>query len=84
MTTGNTSMDMTIIYDVDYARDIRGFILNNDDITYSAKDTKDKIMKANDNDILRIGKVIGSPVKIVSVDILSPDFFRTHLFKKSN
>lgn len=75
----------SIIYDVDIASDVKSFILSNlDFIDFSSDDLKNKVLRANDNDLLRIGKTINSPIKIVSVDTVNAKFFKSHLFGNGN
>lgn len=63
-----------IILDIDLASDVKDFIKKSDDIIYDDVSLKTKIMSCDDNLLLRIGKTINSPTKIVSVDIVD-DFF---------
>ncbi|MEK6933833.1 MAG: hypothetical protein AABW75_03085 [Nanoarchaeota archaeon] len=74
---------INVIYDVDIARDIKDFIVNNsDDVDFSSLDIKKKIFSVNDDDLVRIGKIIDSPTKIVSIDVVDAAFFRDNLYKK--
>jgi len=74
-----------IIYDVDLAWDIRAFLLSNiGDVRFKDNDIRNKILTANNDDLLRIGKIIDSPIKIVSVDKVDADFFRKNLFLEGN
>lgn len=74
-----------IIYDVDLAADIKAFVLNNlSDIKFNGDDVKNSILNADDKDLLRIGKTINSPIRIVSVDIVDSKFFKDHLFTNGN
>ncbi len=78
-------MDDKIIYDVDLANDVKAFVfLNLDDINFNNLDLRDVILKSKDDDLLRIGKTINSPITIVSVELVDADFFRKHLFTNGN
>ena len=77
-------MDKNIIYDVDTALDVKRFIVNNlDDIDFDNIDLKKNIINSADDDLLRIGKTISSPIRIMSVDLINADFFRRNLFKEN-
>ena len=77
-------MDKNIIYDVDTALDVKRFIVNNlDDIAFDNIDLKKNIINSADDDLLRIGKTISSPIRIMSVDLINADFFRRNLFKEN-
>lgn len=77
-----SDMASNIITDVDLAKDVRAFMLSNlDGISFANPDLKKAITNADDDDLLSVGKIINSPIKIVSVDKVDADFFRRHLFK---
>lgn len=72
----------SIIYDVDLATDVKSFVVSNwNNILFDNSKLKDAIMKADNDDLLRVGKIINSPMKIVSVDIVDANFFKRYLFK---
>ena len=74
-----------VIYDVDLASDMKSFILNNsDDVSFDSPTLKKNIIDSNDDDLLRVGKTIDSPIRIVSVDIVDATFFKKNLFKDGN
>ena len=77
-------MATDVIYDVDLAGDIKSFLIGNLDVITIADKLKYDILNSNDNDLLRIGKTIDSPINIVSVDNMNPDFFKDNLFKDGN
>ena len=69
------------IYDVDLASDFKARITNgSSDIRFANDSDRMRILSADDDDILRIGLTIGSPITIVSVDKVDADFFRANLF----
>lgn len=80
----NFSFNMNnVIYNVDVAGDIKDFIVSNSgDIDFGSLDIKKKIFAMDDGDLVRIGKIINSPTKIVSVDVVDATFFRDNLYKK--
>jgi hypothetical protein len=82
----NPNFSMTdIIYDVDLAIDVKSFVLNNlDNISWKKDSLKDDIINSNDDDLIRIGKTINSPLMVVSVDKVDATFFKKYLFKKLN
>lgn len=73
-----------IIYDVDLAGDIKSFLIGNLDVVIIPNELKKTINNSNDDALLRIGKTIESPINIVSVDNVTPDFFKDNLFKNGN
>lgn len=75
----------SIIYDVDLAGDIKAFVLSNlDDISFTSPSFKKAILDADADDLLRVGKLINSPMNIVSVDKVDATFFKENLFKDGN
>jgi hypothetical protein len=69
------------IYDVDLASDLKArFSGGTTDVRFANDSDRTKVMNADDDDILRIGLTINSPITIVSVDKVDADFFRAHLF----
>ena len=80
MSRVNTMTD--VIYNVDVGRDVKAFLITNlANIEFDNPDLKSAIRNADDNDLLRVGRVINSH-KVVSVEILTSDFFRNHLFRE--
>lgn len=72
-----------IIYDVDLASDVKDFIVSNDDdVSFSDSTLKSKIMSMDNDKLIRLGKIINSPTKIVSVDIVDSAFFRANLYRE--
>ena len=73
------------IYDVDVASDVKNFLANNmDDVSFHSPSLKKSILSTDDNTLLRIGKVINSPMVIVSVDIVDSNFLKNHLFENGD
>jgi hypothetical protein len=72
------AMNVTVIYDVDTAADIKSYISTGNP-AYRTPALKDDIIAADDDDLLRIGFTIDSPLTIVSVDKVDSDFFKRNL-----
>jgi hypothetical protein len=72
------SSGLTVIYDVDTAADIKAYISTGNP-AYRSPGLKDDITGADDDDLLRIGFTIDSPLTIVSVDKVDSDFFKRNL-----
>lgn len=64
-----------VIFDVDLAKDVKAFMVNNDDVVFNPINLKDAILNTDDNDILRVGKCISSHI-IVSVSKIDDDFLK--------
>lgn len=69
-----------VIYDMDVAIDVKSFLMSNlDNLSFKDIALKAKILDADNNVLLRIGRVINSHT-IVSVDIIDDTFFKENLF----
>ena len=74
-------VDTTII-DIDLASDLWDIINLNDDVDVPDSIVKKKIFSANRSDLIRFVKTIGSPIKIISADIVDDKFLMDNLIKK--
>lgn len=71
-----------VIYDVDVASDVKDFLLSNaGDVTFDKPQLKTDILGANNDTLIRVGRVIDSPTMIVSVDVVDAAFLESNLFK---
>lgn len=69
------------IFNVDIASNIKAFVNSaSGSVRFARPSDKAMITSADDDDILRVGFTIRSPVTITSVDKVDADFFRSHLF----
>lgn len=69
----------SIIFDVDLASSFKNLILNNDNVVFSVAGLKNKIIKANDNDLLMVKRSIGSDITILAVDIINDALLAKYL-----
>lgn len=66
-------MAITTISSIDLASDVKKFI-SSVSVKYSDKSLRDKILKSNNNDFLKITKTIGSDTTITNVSIVDDDY----------
>ena len=67
----------TTIIDVDFASDVKSFIDNSDDVTFDTPALRAFINSLPDTSLLKVTKIIGSPTKIVSVDVITKDYMKS-------
>lgn len=65
--------DDKIIYDVDLVADVKSLVAMNSDISWADDKLKDKLLTLGEDDLVRVGKKIGS-LKIMSIDLIDNDF----------
>jgi len=68
------NMGKTIMEEIEYAEDIKEFIVQNEDVEIDDS-LKQKINNASQDQLLKIVKEIGShPIRIKSVDVYDEEF----------
>ncbi|MCK4730416.1 MAG: hypothetical protein KAT28_03800 [Candidatus Aenigmarchaeota archaeon] len=62
------------IEEIELAEEIKDFISESSDVNFENEELKKLIMDTKDDELLKITKVIGSPIKITEVKIVDDDF----------
>ncbi len=75
-------MSDTTIIDIDLACDIKNDIILNSDVIVPDIALKDKILKTDNNLLMRVVKVIGSKKRIISADVVDLLYLDNNLISK--
>jgi len=76
-------IDSTTIVEIDLASDIKNTIKLTDDLRVDNDDVRKVIYNdADDGDLIRVVKVIGSPIRIIKADIVDDNFLKDNLIKE--
>ncbi len=66
--------------EIDIVENIQELITKNPDVEFPEKKLEDLVMNSKKGNILEITMSIGSPIKIINVEVVNEEFFEKNLF----